>query len=209
MRNGWPLLLLLVLLIALGCNYTNDNTTTARGTSESAATSAARPAPAAGKLGTAAEGSKIEFVGTKTNGRHDGGFTKFTVTLDPVQEDISGSKVIVDIDTDSLWSDNPKLTAHLKSPDFFDVKKYPKATFVSSRIEPAPSANATHLVTGDLTLHGQTKTISFPVKVATTAEALDVTGEFTINRHDFGISYGKGRIHDDVTIKIAVRIPRQ
>lgn len=155
------------------------------------------------------EGSKISFVGTKSKGRHDGGFKQFTVTINPIQADLSASKINVDIDVDSMWTDTGKLTNHLKSPAFFEVKKYPKASFVSTAIKPNKSADATHTITGDLTMHGQTKQISFPAKITITDDAVAIDGEFKINRHDFGISYGKGQVHDDVTLKVAVRVPRK
>src|SRR5262249_47769527 len=148
-------------------------------------------------------------IGTKPGGKHVGGFTKFTVNIDPIKDDLANSKIQVDIDTTSLFTDTPKLTAHLKSPDFFDVKKYPRATFVSSSVAPEKSGDATHKITGDLTLHGKTKTISFPAKVVVTGDAVSITSQFTINRHDFGISYGRGKVHDLVTIKTAVRVSRK
>ena len=55
----------------------------------------------------------------------------------------------VTIATNSIFSDNEKLTAHLKAPDFFDVKRFPKATFTSTKIE---KADKNYKVTGDLTL---------------------------------------------------------
>ena len=56
----------------------------------------------------------------------------FSGSITPIQSDIAAAKISIEIDTDSLYADNPKLTQHLKSPGFFEVKKYPKATFVSS-----------------------------------------------------------------------------
>jgi polyisoprenoid-binding protein YceI len=163
---------------------------------------------AAGGSGATA-GSKIEFIGTKPGGKHVGGFTKFTVNIESLKDDLAGSKITVEIDTTSLFTDTPKLTAHLKSPDFFEVRKYPKATFVSSSVEPQKSGDSTHKITGDLTLHGKTKTISFPAKVAVTPETVSITSQFTINRHDYGISYGRGKVHDNVTIKAALRVARK
>lgn len=163
----------------------------------------------AGQGGKATEDSKIEFVGTKTGGKHIGGFKVFSVTVDPVKPDLSGSKITVDIDVDSMFTDTGKLTNHLKSSDFFDAKQFPKAQFVSTSIQPNKSGDATHLVTGDLTMHGKTKTISFPVKVASSNGMVTIDGEFKINRFDWGIAYGKGKVHDDVTIKLAVKVPQK
>ena len=76
------------------------------------------------------------------------------------------------IETDSLYSDNAKLTAHLKSPDFFDVKTNPKAKFVSTKVE---KDGHKYKVTGELTLNGKTKEISFPAKITARAAELKLT----------------------------------
>jgi len=85
------------------------------------------------------ETSKIEFVGSKKEGKHDGGFKAFTGSIKTADSDITKSTINVEIDTDSIWTDDDgkmkKLTPHLKSPDFFDAKKHPKASFISKEIK--------------------------------------------------------------------------
>ena len=63
-------------------------------------------------------------------------------------------------------TDTPDLTKHLKTADFFDVAKYPEATFVSTAIKPGGEKGASHTVTDNLTLHGATKSITFPATIA-------------------------------------------
>ncbi len=75
----------------------------------------------------------------------------------------------MEINAGSLYSDVGKLTQHLKSPDFFGVDTYPKASFVSSKIESAVDGSNTHKITGELTLHGVKKEITFPAKIVETA----------------------------------------
>jgi polyisoprenoid-binding protein YceI len=198
-------ILFLSALVAVGCKKDSDSKSP---NPQGGTPGGGKNEPEAAQAGGAG-GQKIEFVGTKPGGKHDGGFKSFSVGVAPIpKEDIVGCKITVDIDTDSLWSDTPKLTAHLKSPDFFDVKKYPTAKFVSKSIEAEKSGDATHKITGDLTLHGQTKTLTIPAKVITTPEGLTINSEFTINRHDFGISFGKGKVNDDVTIKAALFVKK-
>ena len=102
------------------------------------------------------DNSQIEFVGSKVTGKHDGGFKAFTGTVDLVNNKPEESKVSVDIDATSIYSDDDKLTGHLKSADFFEVEKYPKASFISTKITPDAAKGAeNYTVTGDFNLHGQ------------------------------------------------------
>jgi len=153
--------------------------------------------------------TKIEWVGTKKAGKHTGGFKGFKGKLEPATGDLTASTISVEIDTGSLHSDNPMLTRHLKSPDFFGVDTYPKASFVSSKIESAPEGSNTHKITGELTLHGAKKEITIPAKIVQTGEHVKLTSTFKIAREDFGMTYGKGKVDNDVTIKLDVDIPRK
>lgn len=146
------------------------------------------------------DNTKIEFTGTKKDGKHDGGFKTVTGTASYDGSDFATLKVKVDITTDSLFADDPKLTTHLKGPDFFDVKTFPKATFTSKKVEKKGDG---YVINGTLTLHGKTKAISIPV-TPDSSGGLKFAGEFKLNRQDFGIVYGKGMIDDDVTVKVSV-----
>jgi polyisoprenoid-binding protein YceI len=148
--------------------------------------------------------STIGFVGSKVTGKHDGGFKKFSGKISAADGKIVGTPE-VKIDMNSTWSDNDRLTGHLKSPDFFDAQKFPTTTFVVTSIEPAADQ---HKVTGNLTLHGVTKSISFPAKIQITDEAVSIDAEFAINRKDFNINYpGKPNdlIRDNVVLKLAIK----
>jgi polyisoprenoid-binding protein YceI len=163
------------------------------------ATALASSAIAGGTFALDGNNTKIEFVGTKPGGKHNGGFK--SVTGKASGAEATDLKLEVEIDTTSMYTDNPKLTNHLKSADFFEVKTYPKAKFVSTKVE---KANDGYTVTGDLTLRGKTKSISFPAAIAVAADGVTVKSTFTINRQDFGISFGPGKVDDTVTIKVAV-----
>ena len=170
--------------------------------------------PAKGEaLAINGENSKVEFTGSKVTGKHDGGFKTFTGTIDLVNSKPTESSVTVDIDSTSVYADDEKLATHLKSPDFFDVEKFPKATFKSTKIEADAAKGAdAYTVTGDFNLHGVTKSISFPATIKAGADAVDVDAEFAINRKDFGIVYaGKADdlIRDDVVIKLTLKAPRK
>ena len=151
--------------------------------------------------------SKIEFVGAKVTRKHDGAFNVFSGALDLVDGDPSKSIVTVEIATGSLTADDPKLTSHLKSPDLLDVEKFPKATFRSTAIKLGGEGGASHTVTGNFSLHGVSKSITFPVKVKVVADSVDADAEFAINRKDFGVVYPgmpDDLIKDDVLIKLTL-----
>jgi polyisoprenoid-binding protein YceI len=183
----------------------------AKGKAQAAATepvaTAAAPASAA-KYTFSNAGSKIEFVGAKVTGKHDGSFQTFTGNVNLVDNNPEKSSVSTEIDVASLKSDEEKLTAHLKTADLLDVAKYPKATFASTSIKSGGEKGATHTVTGNLQLHGVTKSISFPATIKVNGDTVDIDAEFAINRKDFGIVYPgmpNDLIKDDVLLKLHVR----
>jgi polyisoprenoid-binding protein YceI len=154
-----------------------------------------------GKFNLSGENTKVEWVGAKKEGKHNGGFKKLSGTATVTGTDPTTAKIEVTIETDSLYSDEPKLTGHLKSPDFFDVKTNPTAKFVTAKVE---KDGDKYKVIGELTLNGKKKEISFPAKIAAEGGKLKLESEFTINKADFGMTYGQGKIYDDVTIKVKV-----
>lgn len=165
------------------------------------------PAAATQTLAFSQADSKVEFVGSKVTGKHEGSFGTFSGSVTLVSGDPTQSQVKVEIDAASITSDQAKLTGHLKSADFFDVERFPKASFESTSIKAGGERGATHTVTGNLELHGQKKSISFPATIKVEGGKVSVQAEFAINRKDFGLNYpGKvdDLIRDDVLIKLSI-----
>lgn len=153
------------------------------------------------------ENSKIEFVGAKVTGQHNGSFKKFSGAIEWAGQP-EKSRVSITIDADSIETDTADLTKHLKTADFFDVAKFPQATFQSTEIKPGGAGGATHTVTGNLTLHGVTKAVTFPATINASPGSITVQANFAINRKDFGINYAGAAdnlIRDDVLLKLDVR----
>ena len=147
--------------------------------------------------------STIGFVGSKVTGSHPGGFKSFTGHFTVKDGKPVGNDHKVVIDMASTFSDAEKLTGHLKSPDFFDVEKFPESTFDVTELKAGD--NGAYTVTGNFTLHGVTKNISFPATVTQGSDAVTIKAEFDIKRKDFGIVYpGKAEdlIRDEVVIKL-------
>ena len=203
------------LLLALtGCEDPAKDKPVATVTSAAAAvTQAPLPTGAAAEtIAVDAASSSVGFAGSKVTGKHEGKFEKFSGSITLVGGKAEGGRVSFEAETASVKSDDAKLDGHLKSPDFFDVEKFPKATFASSEIKAGGASGATHTVTGELNLHGVKKTISFPATIATSADAVSGTAEFVINRKDFGIVYpGKtdDLIRDEVVLKLSLKAPRK
>jgi polyisoprenoid-binding protein YceI len=160
---------------------------------------------AADPLTLIADKSKISFLGKKPDGEHKGGFKKFKVDAVADHEDMSKSSIKIEIETDSLWSDDEKLTGHLKNADFFDVKKYPKATFESTKIEKVSDTEAK--IHGKMTMLDKTEELVVPVKVDANDERIQLNASFKLDRTKWGMNYGKGKINDEVemTIELAFK----
>jgi len=159
------------------------------------------------------ETSKVEFTGSKVTGKHDGGFKDFSGSIDLVNNKPEESQVAVDIVMTSVFTDADGLTKHLQSGDFFEVDKFPKASFTSTKIVADTAKGAdNYTVTGDLDLHGQKKSITFPAKIVVSPADVAIDAEFAINRKDFGIVYaGKADdlIRDDVVIRLNLKASRK
>jgi polyisoprenoid-binding protein YceI len=163
-------------------------------------------------LAVDAASSTLGFTGSKVTGKHEGKFEKISGSVTLAGGKAEGGRVMLDADAASVKTDDPKLDGHLKSADFFDAEKFPKATFASSEIKAGGASGATHTITGELNLHGMKKTISFPATITVGADAVSGTAEFVINRKDFGIVYPghtDDLIRDEVVLKLSLKAPRK
>ena len=132
------------------------------------------------------ETSEVTFKATSRLMNADGRFQRLTgdIVVDP--KDLSTARVAVSIEAASIDTGIGLRDNHLRSEDFFDVKRFPAITFESVRVE-AAGRRAT--VAGRLTLHGVTREVTVPVDVDLTDLALVASGEFVVNRGDYGIMY--------------------
>jgi len=148
--------------------------------------------------------SEINFVGSKVTGSHDGGFKTFTGSFTVADGELVGTGHQVEIDMNSIWSDNDNLTGHLKNEDFFDVEKHPTSSFVLTGLEATDEAGK-YRVSGNFTLIGNTRNLTFPATATVDGEIVSVHAKFDINRKDWGVVYaGKADdlIRDEVVIEL-------
>jgi polyisoprenoid-binding protein YceI len=203
--------LILIGLLTFGCANPAANKPKATVANAAPESDSAKPANAE-TLVISPENSKVEFVAAKVTRSHNGSFKQFGGTIDLVKNSVEASRVTIDIQTSSVATDEDALTKHLQTPDFFDVAKYPKATFTSTKIEPNSAGGATHSVTGNFELHGIKKSITFPATIQVGNDTVSVGADFAINRKDFGLLYpGKADdlIRDGVVIKLKLDVPRE
>ena len=147
--------------------------------------------------------SKIDFTASKVSGAtKSGGFKKITGHFTLKDGEPVGNDHKVEIDMNSIWSEAEKLTTHLKNEDFFDVPKYPTSVYDVTSIE--KKSDSDYVVTGNLTMHGVTKSVAFPATVARDGDRATMTAEFDIKRFEWDIEY-KGKaddlINDEVILK--------
>lgn len=89
------------------------------------------------------------------------------------------------------------LDAHLKNADFFEVEKYPSSKFEITNVQPFDASkdksvmtDATHMISGNLTIKDKNVNVTFPAKVAVTDTEVNIQSKFTIQRQDWGLTYG-------------------
>ncbi len=154
--------------------------------------------------------SKVGFTAETVLFDVDGGFSDYSVEIEGDPAKPGTVKVKASIDVASLDTQNEKRDKHLKSPDFFDVEKYPTITFVSTSAKPKGSQI---IVKGTLTMHGTSKPVTLPFKVAKgkNGAGMDTTtykAKLSIDRNDFGIGTdsiaAKISLEDEVDLKLII-----
>ena len=177
--------------------------------------------------------SKVEWVATKVSAYHTGTLNVKSGELLVKNDSVTGGNFVLDMTSivvsGPAGSDakaNAKLLGHLKSPDFFNVAANPEATFTITSVAPFSGtakdsadprqesiskykvSNPTHTVSGNLTIKGVTKNITFPAQLIVSGSSADAIAKFNINRKDWNIVYaGKpdDLIRDEVHLGIALK----
>ncbi|HEY1986993.1 MAG TPA: YceI family protein [Terracidiphilus sp.] len=148
-----------------------------------------------------------------------GSFSGLTGTLTENAANPSLSAIEASIDVSTVSTGDAQRDGHLKSADFFDVEKYPTMTFKSTNVE--RKGEGEYLVTGDLTLHGVTKPVTFkvdgpsaPGKDPWGNTRIGLSATTKINRKDFGLAWnsaletGGVLVGEDVQITLEVQFIR-
>jgi len=142
-----------------------------------------------------------------------GRFNTFSGTFTADEANPGNSKIAIEIDTASVDSNHAERDKHLRSPDFLDVAKFPKATFVSTAVKANGDGSGT--VTGNLTLHGVTKSIDIAVnqighgKDPWGGYRRGLQGSVTFAMKDFGITKNLGPASANVEMILSIEGIRQ
>jgi polyisoprenoid-binding protein YceI len=146
-----------------------------------------------------------------------GGFSGISGVLHLDESDYTKSTVEASIPAASVRTVDEKLDAHLKNADFFDVEKFPTLTFKSTNIQSTGGRN--YAVTGDLTIHGVTKSVILMVEDVSGPsidpqgkKRIGLSGSTKIARKDFGLTwnvaleFGGVLVGDEVTITLDLEL---
>lgn len=193
------LLALSTSLIALSCNDKTEQVTTTTEQTVAVQTGAV--------YNVDTQASTVKWTGYHKGGLNPRyGIMTVTGTLTADQENLTSGELISDVSgltTDpaavsaSEGKKSTDLDEHLKSPDFFDIEKYPTVKFAITKIENLAAGadtskipDANKIVSGNLTIKDKTVNVSFPAKVEISETQVSVASKFRINRTDWGLVYG-------------------
>jgi polyisoprenoid-binding protein YceI len=157
--------------------------------------------------------SQVQWTGTKLTYGHTGLIDIKSGELSVEGEKITAGAFMIDMNTIKETGEDldqekaMQLAGHLMSPDFFDASVYPTSSFAITGVE---GEKGNYTISGNLTIKGIEKNISFPAEVKVDGKKLIADAEFIINRNDWGVSYGSGvsgavadqAIGDDITFVV-------
>ncbi len=130
------------------------------------------------------------------------------------EADPTKSSFTIELSADKVDTANPKRDAHLRSPDFFNAKQHAKITFKSKSVAKGKEEGMLE-VTGDLTMHGVTKTVKIPVEMTGKGEfpagtpRAGVEARLKVKMSDFEIKGMPGALSDEVTVMISLEGVKQ
>ena len=147
--------------------------------------------------------SEVGFVSKQMGVPVQGRFEKFDgqVAVDPARPE--SGKVGFTVDLGSAAIGTPETVIELRKPEWFDVSKYPTATFESTSIKSLGAGRID--VVGKLTIKGIAHEVHVPMTLAQQGDTLKANGEFTIKRLDYKIGAGEwgdtGLVADEVLVR--------
>jgi polyisoprenoid-binding protein YceI len=148
------------------------------------------------------QGSALKFTIGNFGFDVSGSFSGFqgNISFDP--QNLENGRFDVTIDASSVNTDNGLRDKHLKDDGYFDIKNYPRIRLVSGKVNVA-NKSGMYILTGQLTIKGKSKEISFPFTAAASGDGYIFKGTFRINRKDFNIG-GTSTISNELEVTLNV-----
>ena len=176
------------------------------------ATAAAKPAataPSSLPHYLQAPGSSLGFSFEQAGATSTGSFKQFATTFDYDEKNLAASKLDVKVQIASLDTQDKDRDSTLASADLFDVEKFPSASYAANSL--VKGAKGIEAV-GKLTIRGVTKDLRIPLTIRATATGLELSGEATIKRLEFGIGQGEWKstewVGDAVKVSYKVQLKK-
>ena len=160
-----------------------------------------------GRLLIDPDNTQITFKGKAGPITQAGSFQRFSGFMDIQSNDPTEGKLEVQIEMDSVKTRINLLTRHLKSDDFFDVKKFPTSSFISTGIESTENPGE-YSLNGRLTLHGVTRHVKIPAKIQIRPTEVLMELKWDVNQTDYRMEKGAARAQDVVPITVTASLPR-
>jgi len=158
--------------------------------------------PAGHRYTPANTGSSVTFeiknLGFNTKGSFSG--LEGKIIFDP--KDAAKASIDVSLDATTISTDNTMRDDHLKKETYFDVENHPRIRFVSTSVLPADKSGH-YTVAGKLTIKNTTKEISFAFLATPVGDDFIFSGQFKIDRKDFGIG-GSSTLSNNLTVSLSV-----
>ena len=148
-------------------------------------------------------GSKVRFViknfGINTGGTFEG--LTGSILFDPAN--LAGASFNVSVDAKSVDTDMEARDNHLRKEEYFDVEKYPKLSFRSTKITTTNKEGYLFMF-GVITIKNISKEISFPFKQTSKDDGILFEGEFKLNRRDFGVGGKSFSMSDELNVELSI-----
>ena len=148
------------------------------------------------KLTADAGKSKLEWLGEKVTGKHEGAINLQSGWLSWKENKIQSGEFIIDMNSLTSFENLEKLVGHLKSDDFFGVEKYPIAKLVIT--ESASFEKGTALVKGNLTIKGVSNPVEFKASYQKKDDGNWFFANIVIDRTKYNVRYGSGSFFDNL-----------
>ena len=154
-------------------------------------------------------GGSLAFEFNQAGALSGGAFKRFATELAYDEKNLAASTLAVTVQIGSLDTQDEERDSTLKSAELFDAAKFPTATYTARSLDKTPNGV---VAMGKLTLRGVTRDLRLPLAIRSTAQGVEISGETTIKRLDYGVGQGEWAstewVGDDVKLTYKVTLAK-